>query len=279
MFEDYLLKEYIMKYLFIFLLPLTLAATPTFKKATLEDADELLNMVNRISNDDHKKIVILPELFRQQAFESNIQDRKLFVAREQDKLIAYKKLYLMSKDEAQKVCTDEIRCMGDKSQPTHVGIFKADGNYFKFSIKEIPNHSLQDAFIYNGGDYTDPDYRRRGINKRLTDFALDSIKDEIPLDIVQLNMVYGLVNENAGRETGADGDRTNSILKSFLPFAKSRTKIVYHYNDYIPNDDFVSSYRYRAFMPTFDPNSPTCEPLPDEKAVEGYGCILTYKYH
>ncbi len=40
----------------------------------------------------------------------------------------------------------------------------------------------------------------------------------------------------------------------------------------------VLSCRYRTFKPTFAPDSPECNPLPDKEAVEGYGCVLTYEY-
>ncbi|HJM68575.1 MAG TPA: hypothetical protein QGF02_01385 [Candidatus Babeliales bacterium] len=102
-----------MKYLLIFLSFITLTTEPILelKKATLEDTGGLMHLIDNISPEDYKKMVILPGQFRQSNLESNIQGGKLFVARDNERPIAYKKLYLMTREEAKKVCTSEIRCI------------------------------------------------------------------------------------------------------------------------------------------------------------------------
>jgi len=81
-------------------------------------------------------------------------------------------------------------------------------------------------------------------------------------------MIFGLTQANAGDEPGLPGDRTPSIARSFAQFIKTIDQ---------PTEPIIFTHnRYTAFMPTFDPKSETCRPLPDDQSIAGFGCVLSY---
>jgi GNAT superfamily N-acetyltransferase len=209
------------------------------------------------------------------ALENNIKKQKIFMVRDKNNnVIAFKKLYpVTDKQECKELCEDEIRCMGEKSLLTHAGIFDTKAQY---TADDMPaSYDLHDIYIYNGGDYVHPAYRGKGINQRLTGFALKCIKQNV-CELIKNNnpnnlaLLYGIVESNAGRIPGTPEDRTPSIVKSFLPFAQSVDSADEKKQD-------VQHYRYKAFMPTFNPDAQECIPESDEHAIPGYGCVLLYQ--
>ena len=181
----------------------------------------------------------------------------------------------MNEEDALSVCTEEIRCMGDQKQLIDSSEFYEGGNKgFLCRVNACssnPQSIINDPCIYNGGDFTVEGYRKRGINKELTDFALQSIRGKITGRPRCLNMVYGLVKANAGNEPGGNGDRSNLIIQSFLPFARLLS-------DKSTENDCANYYRYRSHKPTFDPDSVVCRPEPSTKIDQDYGCLLQFKY-
>jgi GNAT superfamily N-acetyltransferase len=132
-----------------------------YRKANIDDVPGLLDLINNYAIKDNDKIVILPEKFRANYIKELIEEEKIFVAMqtstssfpEKTEIIGYKKLFLFTdKDELDSTLINELHC------------------------KELLD--VNGAFIYDGSDFTHPDYRGRGINSNLTLFALDSIKDQ-----------------------------------------------------------------------------------------------------
>lgn len=244
-----------------------------YRTARQEDLDQLLELINTQAVYDRDKIVILPNKFRAGALQAGINKNRYFVAEANGKIIGYKKLFLMADEkEKEDVLVNEIRCIDNEHNCTFAGIignddlFEQDGS--------IPSKQHFDLCIYNGGDFTCPAYRGKGINKQLTNQALLSLIEPVRQQIQEkkasaITMLFGLTKANAGEYPGAFADRTPSIVKSFRTFlnefenCQSGVQLLHN--------------RYRAFMPTFDPESQECVPLDDKHSVSGFGCILTHQ--
>ena len=241
-----------------------------YRIADERDHDQILNLINEHAVKDYKKIVIVPKLFRPDFVRGNIAARRLFVASSDKGIVGYKKLYLMSDHaERESVLKDELRCMG--ANPVYKGFVDESGSV---SLDDTVTPDDYGVCIYDGGDYTLPAYRGRGINTALTNASLDSFRPDVTAALTasaakMLTLVYGITQANAGEKPGATGDRTRSISRSFMHLIKS----LEHRSDPI----VLKHFRYTAFMPTFDSESTECVPLPDDQSVPGYGCVLSYK--
>lgn len=253
-----------------------------YRKAELNDAEGILSLINNYGVNDNDKIVILPKLFRLQAIESAIEKGRLFVAcnKQNNAVIGYKKLFLLSDaQERTETLEQEIRCTGDQSELVDTAYFS---NVDKYRARCVADRSSivcgdnSDTCVYNGADFTHPDFRARGINTNLTDTALGLIKESVRAHMdrnkaKRLIMVYGLTQPNDYDLDGNGGSRTSSIVRSFVSFIRGVIPFI--------EDDIVTLIqhnRYKAFMPTFDPNATECKPLSDEQAVAGFGNVLLY---
>jgi ribosomal protein S18 acetylase RimI-like enzyme len=245
----------------------------SFSLATKNDSAAIVDLINTQATKDADKIVILPESFRLSAIANASNKERLFVARDitqGEKIVAFKKLFLLTDNqERNEIMQDEIRCIGSKSESTFAGMIKKGA---VTTLNTHPTFGQDDLYIYNGGDFTHPDYRKNGLNKELSQHAFSTIfSDQLSKQSpARIHLLFGLVQANSGSNVGEKGDRAIPLADVFSNFIRQ----VY------PNtkDDISLTYhRYKAFMPTFDPTSSECKPLPDEKAIPGYGCILTYE--
>jgi hypothetical protein len=250
----------------------------SYRLANKDDVPALLELMNSQAVHDSDKIVIVPKKFREGCLVSSVEKGRMFVAEHNGEVIGYKKLFLIKDDEEkQSILEDEIRCCGSKSNQTYSGYIDGNDNYIS-SITSLLS-SCCTTCLYNGGDFTHRHYRGKGINSHLTNAALYDIIPQVVKhqemngsDVV--TMLYGLTEENAGKEPGMFPDRTVSISKSFKSFIKKM------YKKDAPIK--LEHSRYRAYMPTFDPESSVFQPLPDEKSIPGFGCVLVYvagKHH
>jgi len=236
-----------------------------YRRAVADDAEALLQLVNEHAIHDSDKIVIVPKNFRESTLESAVSKERLFVAQYNKHLIGYKKLFLVhDASERREIIEDECRCTGFPADAAYVD----DAGQIITSISDKTDLISHDyTYIYNGADFTQKPFRNRGINKALTDAALFSIKNELKdLSIKTVVMLYGLTKANAGNLL-IDG-RTRSILKSFTSFVRS---LPTNTSESCP----IMVARHHAFMPTFDPKSEKCIPLPDDKSIPGYGYAMT----
>lgn len=246
----------------------------TTRIAKLEDVEQLLQLINKEAIRDHDKIVILPRLFRKEALEAAIKKGRMFVALHEDTIVGYKKLFLTTDtEELDNMLTEEIRCL-DENKREHeenrvLNVLIDEQGKISSTQK---NHLCGDIALYNGADFTAKDFRGKGINTTLTNFALSYY-----LPIVQelmkkdpkkaITLLYGITLDNAGLGKPECKDRTPGISKSFIAFLK-----------HLVNDDAIKLHhsRYSAYMPSFDPESAVCCPLPDDQSIPGFGCLLTY---
>jgi hypothetical protein len=253
--------------------------TITYHKATQPDAKHILYVINEHGIKDRDKIVILPENFREGAINQAILNSRLYCAKKgSDNVVAFKKLFII-KDivELNDITENEIRCHGQNNNFVDARIIDPINTKINYlSDKQVPSFSHSNSVvIYFGGDYTIPSHRNQKINSHLTNYSFEEIKNDT-IAIIQKNnlrqivLLYGLTKANAG-ETIDGIDRTPSIIKAFKQFINT---IAVQCN-YKTNTPLYLS-RYKAFMPTFDPEATECKPLPDDQAIPGYGNVIIF---
>jgi hypothetical protein len=257
-----------------------------FRQAVETDVPELLNLINTQAIQDKDKIVIVPEKFRQASLEKAIKAGRIFVAcqlvkkdefkssstsqssRSTSQIVGYKKLFVLH-DATEKAETlkDELCCAG--AEQIHSGFVNAQ-NAFNTQNLQVPKN-LFDFCIYNGADFTLKSHRGQGINNKLTNAALKSIKPELEKAIGRdktlqyLTVVYGVTEANAGEKPGIAPDRMIPISKSVRTFVQDLKKDLAQQS--------LMHFRFNAVMPTFDPTATECRPMQD--GVKGFGCTLS----
>ena len=242
-----------------------------YRQSEPRDLPGLLALINTHAIHDHEKIVILPRKFREMALQSAIEKNRLFIAEDQGRIVGYKKLFMINnKDEKSEILRDEIRCIDNEKNCTFAGFINNDGAFVE-NKAALPSDYYH-LCMYNGGDFTLPAYRGKGINAKLTTVALSSCMANIKSQIQDqrapaITMVYGITQANAGEQPGGPCDRTVGIIKQFKSFIQAlennQGPVVFQH------------CRYKAFMPTFDPESQILQPLPDEQSIPGFGCVLS----
>ena len=249
-----------------------------FRQATHSDIQGIVDLINTEAYKDSDKIVVVPKIFRTIYIQSAINKGRIFVASNNEQIIGYKKLFCITDaEELDDILINELRCKN--SNPVVCKSVSIPDLTSQNSSSEdiIQIFSSPATYIYNGADFTHPNYRGQGINTQLTKYALnfvvkstiEQIKDQ---KSSELALIYGLTQANAGKEDNVLDGRTNGIIKQFIPFAELIAKAY----DLIPPSILLLSRHY-AFKPSFDPKSTECRPLSDEQSIPGYGCLITYK--
>lgn len=239
----------------------------TYGEALLKDAGSIDTLMSTEGIFDNDKIVILPNKFRKGSIESAIKVERFFVARNDDEVVGYKKLFVLTDAEERKeMLTDEIRCL---KGPLVDGYSISSKNRCKL-LDPAQTYGVNDIYIYDGADFTKNAFRGKGINSELTKRAFEHIKEDVKKLINEkraerIILVYGLTHLNDYDEKGEGKSRTPSIVGSFSSFAHTLTGIY-------PEE--VKHFRYKAFMPTFDLDNQECKPRPDSDAIPGYGNVL-----
>ncbi len=253
-----------------------------FRKATPEDAESIVDLINRYGVQDNDKIVILPSLFRLMAVQKNIHAGRYYVAYDQMRklVVGFKKFFVMDNpDERQEIAQQELRYTGRQAELVDQSMFvylcdqvtkkPADATVSKlFRDDEV-------VYIYNGGDFThpSPEYRGKGINTMLTRTALNDLRRTFDAQgcathAKAIACVYGLTHLNDYADNGSGKSRTPGLARLFGQFISGVVEareaiIIYH-------------KRFRSCMPTFAQESLECVPLPDDQAIKGYGNVLYY---
>mgnify|MGYP003498063662 FL=1 len=262
------------------LYPCQISEKIAYRQATIEDAPGILNLINTHAIKDNDKIVVLPEAFRLQALQNGICKGRYFVAHDTsaEQIIAYKKLFLLQEEQEQKeVLEEELRLQGYKSTFVDDNTFLCNAGFclptLSVTTPSIPTLE-QCLYIYTGGDFTHPEHRSRGINSALTDYALSAVQPAVQEHLLknkvhQLALVYGLTHLNDYGLCLRNGtSRTPHIADAFARF------IILLQPTKKTNTIPILRQRFKSCMPTFDLHANECRPLPDDKAVAGYGNIL-----
>ena len=248
--------------------------------STEEDAQGILNLINTHAIKDNDKIVVLPESFRLENVRKGIAAKRYFVAYDTSakKIVAYKKLFLLQEEQERKnVLEEELRLQGGKSTFVDGACFLCNEGPCLQSLSIVPTSiptPKQCVYIYTGGDFTHPDYRNRGVNSALTDYALNTVQSAVREQLLknqvhQLALVYGLTHLNdyelylrgGASRTPHIANALARFIMLLQPTKKTNTIPIVH-------------QRFKSCMPTFDLHASECVPLPDDKAVAGYGNIL-----
>lgn len=249
----------------------------TFQLASEQHLDAVIQLINEHACKEHDKIVILPERFRRGYILQAIKDKRLFLALAGTKIIGYKKLFVMTDDqELHDTLVNEFRCKG--TDPASVGSLSINSfDTLEEQINHVDQATLNEltTYVYNGSDFTHPEYRGNRINEQLTCYALHSISKNTAALMKHTNstglaLAYGLTHDNAGQEQQLLGGRSRSIVRSYLSFLKD----IVQQNHYEPPTELALS-RYHACKPSFDPQDTECRPLDDSKSIPGYGCLIT----
>jgi len=246
-----------------------------FRYAQLSDVPGLVELINKQAQKDSDKIVVVPERFREGYVRSAINQSRLFVALHAGAIIGYKKLFCVTdKAESEDILKNELRAIGTQS----VSSGSIDPLLRAVSMiepKQLPAELLdKSTVIYTGADFTHPNYRGKGVNTLLSEYAFNQLAPSVRAECDRRNsdysvLVYGLTRYNAGEEHELLGGRTCSIVKQFLAF---RSKINPLNNS--AGKDALEIHRFTAFKPSFDPHAIECVPLADDQAVPGYGYVL-----
>ncbi len=241
------------------------------------DVPALVQLMNE-EGCQEEGIVVPPKKFRESYFKGAIEDGHLYVIKDGSTIVGYKKLFLMDDQEKRNaILENEIRSQGAHAKPLMHGIVRVDGTTVMFEDASTQSHGTKPVYIYNGGDFTKKRYRGRGLNKQLMCAALNAIKEKTKehlkaTDSNAVNIVYGITESNGAFEQGSSSDRTNPIAKSFLPFAQSIATELKKEG----SKNTLYHERFKAYKPSFDPESKECVPLSDEFSVEGAGVVLSY---
>ena len=271
---------YILQYVIIFVHINTYTAENqlhiTYHRAVPGDEKNITHILNKADHNDSKRIVILPERFRENAMLRSINNNKVYVAKNpMAKIVAFKKLFIVHEEpDFDDISKNELRFRGPQKSFVDARIISLhNAEPIVISEELVRTFSFQNStIIYLGGGYTVPKYRNKKINSQLTRCAFGAIHDEVINSIRTKNsqnlvLVYSLTTANAG-EGLHEIDRSPAIIRAFIPFAE---KIAKGCNSL--HREAISHSRYKALMPTFDPKAITCTP---KKSVDCYGNVLLF---
>lgn len=246
-----------------------------YRLAKSGDHESILDLINTHACNDSDKIVIVPEKFRASYIEDAIDAGRFFVAAQNKTIVGYKKLFCITgQKECDDTLNDELRCTEEALAGCSL-VSVSDLNAQELLPQEVTKlRSLPITYIYNGADFTHPDYRGKRINTKLTQYAFNAIANVVlenyrNQNATHIALIYGLTRMNAGKESDLLDGRTQGILKQFVPFIKEITSRL-DLNQ--PSHLIVS--RYHAFKPSFDPKATECKPLSDDQAIPGYGYLV-----
>lgn len=131
---------------------------------------------------------------------------------------------------------------------------------------KIITYHDQANYIYAGGAFTLSEYRNQKITPALTSYALTEIKNKGNFDKQKpLILFFGMVSKNVGKDIKLG--LAPILVRSFMNLTKEVSE---------KKDFTIECHQYKNFMPTYDPDSTKCEPLPDDKAIPVFWHSLIY---
>lgn len=178
-----------------------------FRAAGPRDAEDILRLVDS-EEDLRERLMIPPRAFRREWILKKIR-LGLWLAEAaaapsaneaaQYRLVGMKTLYFLTDpEEKEKTLRDELRILSSAALETSAFAMDHSSKRRSPSPVSLPPDSM---YLYSGSDFTISEYRRRGINKQLTQFAMATLVEDISKRLdstgtATLACVCGVVLEN-----------------------------------------------------------------------------------
>ncbi len=255
------------------------AMQPDYRQATEKDVDQIDHFLATIDAKDAKNLVILPDSMRKTKLLEAIQKNRFFVASIKEAVIAFKKLFPITDEELPKTLNGEL-CAIDED-----GHYRAPALAASLRIHDgtrvdtaRPTHLPpldQSMFIYDGTDYTHPNFRHRGINGELTAYALKSLRDYVVKTLRDqkkntLCLLYGLVTNDDAKDAG---DLLKTRTKDIAPVFGAEVAGIRAAFGRSAGPINLDCARFPASKPEFDKDGNL---LPD--GTPGYGYLLSHTF-
>lgn len=223
-----------------------------------------------INENDKEKIVILPLQVREEKTRDAIAKKRLFVAKINGVVVGFKKNYIVTDpSELQEILTQEFRFTENKTVSRR-SVCVEKNIFSNTDFADTPYHfASAPTYIYTGADFTDPEYRGKGINTQLSLKALALVMENIKADTMKL--VFGLAEHNAESAPEKDYiDRVPGIAKIFARVIQESYKT--------DAPITFSHYKTRAYMPQFTYENGKLIISSDATSIPGFGNILAYRH-
>lgn len=258
-----------------------------YRPATSHDIAGLIELMKTHTEADRKKLIIFPYKLMSTSFEDSINKNHIFVAEnEQTKqIIAFTEIFLIEEITQLNNTLEELGYLPNKMEIDSTMI-TSEHNYQQrkpAAYNYVPN--IKNVNINLNLDFTHPNYRNKGHNKKLANFAFKHMQPKIA-DYIKNNqsnemvLLYGLsypndyfINKTASSDVNKKDhkpgieSRTPGIAYSYALFVQSLTK-----NNALPN---INHQRVVTFMPMFDIYGTDNQPLPQDNWVLSSGNVLS----
>lgn len=268
-----------------FLSQVIFAASPIiFQQATSDDVPQLLHLYSGFTQDDADRLVVFPIEVREVFLNKAIALGRVFVAKDTAKpgspIVSFCKLFMVGSDaELIEIVRNELVAVADDSSVNKP--FRAAQlflpNNFATDFTTAPNEvagdvepyvfNPKDTYVYYGGSYTHPDYRKHGYCTQLERYALESIRPAVTARLREhaghLFYIYGVVLANYG---GLARHR------SFVQFIH-KIGVDLGFSEAAAEEMDIMFYAFHACKPTFCMDRADLKIIFEEKG-RGFGCFL-----
>ena len=260
------------------------------RPATGEDVPQLLDLYAGFSSDDADRLVVFPIEVREAFLKKAVGAGRVFVAQDTSKdaapIVSFCKLFMVEvEDELINIVRDELSAVSADmtvNKPHKAAQFyfppTFSSNFGTMPVEAtggVDAYALNglDTYVYYGGSYTHPDYRKQGICTRLERYALSVIQPAVVAKLQKQrgNLLYvcGVVQANYG---GLARHR------SFVQFAQKVAVNAEAVDDSSLDDLKFMVYDFNACKPTFVIAEGALKVILEEKG-RGYGCFIHCNMH
>lgn len=272
-------------------------AAVEYRRAVLDDADNITALIADFSEDDERKIAVPPYLGLDLWIQNEINSNHFFVACDSDEdnpIIGFCKIYILPAEELVHVIGDELGAVEPNNFEFNMEkpdcnllykITREQANNFGHSFvptktkNPTPQLSIQDTYIYLGTNYTKPSRRGEYVNTELEAFAFREIREAVRTRIAaggSLYYTFGVVEENWN--TRLHVRAFTKFCQSFMPQARKSTHC------YITFTAFASVKPTYVIAGDTDDENGNAEilmsprlPQPQPNAIRGFGCFIGFK--
>lgn len=281
-----------------------------FRRAEIQDFPAIQALYSQAYEDKEPGIILLPEPFRSLAIKQAIDLGRLFIAvklptseSESEEIVSAVKIFVMgasqegltaeaARSEESRILTEELRCRAKSRQDLVHCCEKGTCTCppFKFTYRsanwkpevQVSPHLRyssrpEQTYIYFGGAYTYPWYRKNGINselerRALEDFVIEDVITDIELrKSKQLIYAYGITKRNSATETHIQ------VFCGFMQAVKNRLELRLNT---VSNPLELDCFKFKTFKPEFAMTRDghgrglILQPLTDQPGNEGFGCLI-----